>query len=59
MAKLAIIGTGFVGASLGLALRPSKLFDHIAGSDLERSRAQQAKRAGAIHEDVRLSLIHI
>jgi prephenate dehydrogenase len=53
MAKLAIIGTGFVGTSLGLALRPSKLFDHIAGSDVERGRAQQAKRMGAIDEDLR------
>ncbi|MBV8086288.1 MAG: prephenate dehydrogenase [Chloroflexi bacterium] len=53
MTKLAIVGTGFVGASLGLALRPSRLFDHIAGADVERGRAQAAKRAGAIDEDVR------
>jgi prephenate dehydrogenase len=53
MVKLAIIGTGFVGTSLGLALRPSKLFDQIAGADVDRGRAQAAKRAGAIDEDVR------
>jgi prephenate dehydrogenase len=38
MAKLAIIGTGFVGASLSLALRRSKLFEVISGYDRDRTR---------------------
>ncbi|MFI5268010.1 MAG: prephenate dehydrogenase [Chloroflexota bacterium] len=53
MAKLAIVGTGFVGASLGLALRPSKLFDRIAGYDRDRGRLQAATRAGALDEEAR------
>ncbi|HVA23111.1 MAG TPA: prephenate dehydrogenase [Chloroflexota bacterium] len=53
MVKLAIVGAGFVGASLGLALRPSKLFAHIAGYDHDRGRLQAAKRAGAIDEECR------
>ena len=53
MAKLAIVGTGFVGTSLGLALRPSKLFDEISGYDARRGRAQQARRAGGIDEEAR------
>jgi prephenate dehydrogenase len=55
MAKLAIVGAGFTGASLALALRPTKLFDHIAGWDVDRSRLQAAKRAGAIDADCRSS----
>jgi prephenate dehydrogenase len=53
MAKLAIVGTGFVGASLGLALRSSKLFDHVTGYDRDRGRVQAAKRGGAIDEESR------
>ncbi|MDE3076503.1 MAG: prephenate dehydrogenase [Chloroflexota bacterium] len=48
MAKLAIIGTGFVGTSLGLAVRPAKLFEHVAGYDVERSCSQVARDRGAI-----------
>ena len=43
MAKLAIVGAGFTGASLALALRPSKLFDQIAGGAVDRSRLEAAK----------------
>lgn len=53
MAKLAIIGTGFLGASLGLALRPSKLFAEIAGFDRDRDRLLTAKRLGALDTDCR------
>jgi len=53
MAKLAIVGTGFVGASLGLALRPSKLFHRIVGYDRDRARLQAAKRIGAVDEESR------
>ncbi len=53
MAKLAIVGTGFVGTSLGLAIRPSKLFETIAGYDRDRGQLQAAKRRGAIDEEAR------
>jgi len=53
VAKVAIVGTGFVGASLGLALRKSKLFDTIAGWDVDRGRLQAAFRLGAIDEEAR------
>src|SRR6185312_9030150 len=51
VAKLAIVGTGFTGASLGLALRPSKLFAHIAGFDADRERLRAAARAGAVDDE--------
>ena len=49
MSRLAIIGTGMVGASLGLALKQAKVKDlEIVGSDLERRHANQAKNLGAV-----------
>jgi len=51
MAKLAIIGTGFVGASLSLALRRSKLFEVISGYDRDRTRLAAAKRIGAVDQE--------
>jgi prephenate dehydrogenase len=53
VAKLAVIGVGFTGASLALALRPSKLFDQIAAYDVDRRRLQTAKRLGAIDQEAR------
>lgn len=53
MAKLAIVGTGFVGTSLALALRPSKLFEEIAAYDRDRARLQTATRLGAIDREAR------
>ena len=53
MAKLAIVGAGFTGASLALALRPTKLFDQITGWDVDRSRLRAAKSAGALDVDSR------
>ncbi len=48
MAKLAIIGTGFVGTSFGLAVKSAKLFDRVAGFDRDRSRAEEAQRKGGL-----------
>ncbi len=49
MARLAIIGTGMVGASLGLAIKQAKVKDlEIVGTDLERRHANQAKNMGAV-----------
>ena len=49
MTKVGIIGTGLIGTSLGLALKKYGSKDtHIIGVDLERSRANKAKKMGAI-----------
>ena len=49
MSRLAIIGTGMVGASLGLAIKQAKVRDlEIVGSDLERRHANKAKDMGAV-----------
>ena len=49
MDKIGIIGTGLIGASLGLALKKAGIKNtQIIGVDLERSRANKAKKMGAI-----------
>ena len=49
MPRLAIIGLGLIGGSLGLALKRSKLKElEIVGQDRERGVAGQARKAGAI-----------
>jgi len=49
MEKIAIIGTGLMGASLGLAIKKVGLKDtQIVGLDLERSRANKAQKMGAV-----------
>ena len=53
VAKLAVIGTGFTGTSIALALRPSKLFSEIAGYDWERSALQAARHLGAVDVETR------
>lgn len=53
MAKLALVGLDFTGASLGLALRSSKLFGAIRGFDAETRRLEAARRLGAIDEQAR------
>ncbi|MHB8620933.1 MAG: prephenate dehydrogenase [Chloroflexota bacterium] len=53
MPKLALVGTGFVATSLALALRPAKLFEQIAGWDMEHGWAQQALRMEALDEAAR------
>ncbi|MBM3926398.1 MAG: prephenate dehydrogenase/arogenate dehydrogenase family protein [SAR202 cluster bacterium] len=49
MDKIAIIGMGLIGTSLGLALKTVQLKDvQLVGVDLERSRANKAHKMGAI-----------
>ncbi len=51
MAKLVIVGLGYTGLSLALALRPSRLFDEIAGCDADRGRLRLARERGAIDQE--------
>lgn len=49
MERIAIIGTGLIGGSIGLALRAAKLPEmEIIGFDIERDAAGDAKRVGAV-----------
>ena len=49
MSKIAIIGTGLIGASLGLAIKRAGFKDiEIVGTDKERSHASKAQSMGAI-----------
>lgn len=48
MARLTIIGTGFVGTSLGLALKARKANLEVVGHDRDYGRAGEAKKAGAV-----------
>jgi len=47
--KVAIIGLGLVGGSLGLALNDSRLVDTVWGYDLDPETMQLARSIGAIH----------
>ena len=54
MDKIAIIGLGLVGTSLGLAIRQAMGRDaEVAGTDLEPSHISTAKKMGAIDRDER------
>ncbi|MEK6606189.1 MAG: prephenate dehydrogenase/arogenate dehydrogenase family protein, partial [Myxococcota bacterium] len=46
--NIAILGTGLIGASLGLALRRTGLATTIVGFDRSRAHADRARRIGAI-----------
>lgn len=46
--KVAIIGTGLIGGSIGLALKKKGLADEIIGVSRRRKTLSQAKRCGAI-----------
>jgi prephenate dehydrogenase len=49
MERIAIIGTGLIGGSIGLALKAAKLAEiEVVGFDLERNVAADAKRLGAV-----------
>lgn len=48
MNRLTIIGTGFVGTSIGLALKERKGSFEIVGHDLDHARAMEAKKLGAL-----------
>jgi prephenate dehydrogenase len=47
-AMIAIVGLGFIGGSIGLALRQSGTGMQIVGHDREPSQARQAQRLGVI-----------
>src|SRR3954453_23057254 len=47
-ARIAIIGTGLIGASVGLALKAAKVNYEIVGHDKEHGEATLAKKRGAI-----------
>ena len=49
MDKIAIIGTGLIGTSLGLAIKKAGIKDvEIVGTDLDRTHANQAQKMGAL-----------
>ena len=51
MAKIAIIGTGLIGTSLGLALRQSQLRNlEIVGTDFDGSARAGAQKKGGFHK---------
>ena len=54
MEKVAIIGTGLIGASLGLAMKRGGLKNlEIVGMDLERANANNARKKGAVDKVVK------
>ena len=49
MVKVGIVGLGFMGVSLGLALKRAGISDlQVVGTDKERDRPSKAQKAGAI-----------
>ncbi|HVC71502.1 MAG TPA: prephenate dehydrogenase [Acidimicrobiales bacterium] len=44
--RAAVVGTGLIGGSIGLALRARGW--HVTGQDADQARAEQARRAGAV-----------
>lgn len=51
--RIAIIGTGLIGASIGLALMSRKTRNYeIVGADRDRGNARQAKKMGALDREV-------
>lgn len=52
MERVAIVGTGLIGASVGLALRAAGFAGTIAGIDGSREQAAEAQRIGAIDRAV-------
>ena len=47
--RIAILGTGLIGASVGLALRSHGFTGHITGWDPNSAELAEAERIGAIH----------
>jgi prephenate dehydrogenase len=48
--RVAIVGLGLIGGSVGLALRKAKAAQHVAGYDLGRGVSERAQRIGAIDQ---------
>ncbi|HVF12444.1 MAG TPA: prephenate dehydrogenase/arogenate dehydrogenase family protein, partial [Actinomycetota bacterium] len=47
-AKIAIIGTGLIGASFGLACMDRRLGQEVVGFDISEDRTREAKEIGAL-----------
>ena len=48
--KIAIIGLGLIGGSLGLCLKENKLISAVYGLDIDKQNEQDALNLGLIHE---------
>lgn len=48
--RVAIVGLGLIGGSIGLALRKAQAAQHLAGYDLGCGVSEQARRVGAIDQ---------
>jgi prephenate dehydrogenase len=48
--RVAIVGLGLMGGSIGLALRKAKAAQYVAGYDLGRGVCERARRVGAIDQ---------
>ena len=48
MGRITILGTGYIGTSLGLALKAQKMNVEIVGHDRDYGRAGEAKKLGAV-----------
>ncbi|HEY1350941.1 MAG TPA: prephenate dehydrogenase/arogenate dehydrogenase family protein [Ktedonobacteraceae bacterium] len=48
--RVAIVGLGLIGGSLGLALRQRRAVEQVAGYDLGQGVSEQARRIGAIDQ---------
>ena len=48
--RVAIVGTGLIGGSMGLALRQAKAAQQVAGYDGEKGVSDRARKAGAIDQ---------
>lgn len=48
--KVAIVGLGLIGGSLGLALRKARMAEQVTGYDLGRGVCEQARKVGAIDQ---------
>jgi prephenate dehydrogenase len=53
MTQVAILGTGLIGASIGLALKKSRSVkvDQIVGYDRQRTNSRRAKKIGALDKE--------
>jgi prephenate dehydrogenase len=46
--RITIVGTGAIGTSLGMALKKAKVGAELAGFDIQRGRAERAKKRGGL-----------
>lgn len=57
--KIAIIGLGLIGGSLGLCLKENKLISCVYGMDLSKENEQDALNLGLIHELIEFKDLHL